>query len=187
MRIIRRILVGVAGLIAIVVVIGLFLPASVHVERSVVINAPPENVYRIVSDFDRFNEWSPWHALDPDAKYRISDPATGEGASFSWESDKPEVGSGSQQIIALEENRLVRIKLDFGPQGIALASYSLEPQGAESTRITWAMDTDFGFDLFARYIGLMFETWVGNDYERGLANLKSVAENAPAATQESDS
>ncbi|NNF52006.1 MAG: SRPBCC family protein [Gammaproteobacteria bacterium] len=187
MKIARRILVGLAGIIAILVVVGLFLPSSVHVERSAVINAPATTVYGIVSDFSRFNEWSPWYDLDPGATYTISKSSSGEGATFAWQSDDPSVGSGSQQIIALEENRLVRIKLDFGPQGIAMASYALKAMGDERSRITWTMDTDFGFDLFARYIGLMFEAWVGADYERGLAKLKTVAEKDFPATSDGDS
>lgn len=187
MKTVRRILVGLAGLLVILVVIGLFLPASVHVERSITIDAPAASVYAIVSDFDRFNEWSPWYSLDPDARYTISESGTGEGASFAWESDKPEVGSGSQQIIELEEDRLVRVKLDFGPQGVALASYILEPQADDRTRIIWTMDTDFGLDLIGRYVGLMFDAWVGSDYEKGLASLKALAEKPPASPSASES
>jgi len=176
MKIARRILVGLAGIIAILVVVGLFLPSSVHVERSVVVDAPAATVYGIVSDFGRFNEWSPWYELDPNAKYSVSKATSGEGATFAWESDDPSVGSGSQQIIELEKDRLVRVALDFGPQGTALASHMLETLGDQSTRVTWTMDTDFGFDLIGRYVGLMFETWVGNDYEKGLTKLKALAE-----------
>lgn len=177
MKIVRNGLLALAGLIAILVVIGLFLPERVHIERSTIIDAPAGPVYKILSGFERFNEWSPWYPLDPDAEYIVSNPGHGAGASFAWTSDKPGVGSGTQQIIDTEENQLVQIKLDFGPQGKALASYLLEPAGNEKTRVTWAMDTDFGYDLVGRYVGLTFETWVGDDYERGLANLKALVES----------
>lgn len=181
MKVARAILVGLAGLIAILVVIGLFLPSSVHVERSVEIKAPATTVYGIVSDFGRFNEWSPWYELDPDATYTISTPASGEGATFAWASEDPSVGSGSQQITELVENRRVVVALDFGPQGTATATHAIEALDDGKTRVTWSMDTDFGFDLIGRYIGLMFETWVGNDYEKGLARLKTLAEKEAAA------
>lgn len=184
MKLARRILVGLAGLIAILVVIGLFLPSSVHVERSILIAAPADKVYSVVSDFNRFNEWSPWYALDPDAEYEISGGGSGVGAQFSWASDNPNVGSGSQQIIALEENRLVQVKLDFGPQGTAAASFLLGPAAEGSTGVTWSMDTDFGFDLVGRYVGLMFDSWVGGDYERGLASLKALIESEVATHEQ---
>lgn len=178
MKLARRILVGMAGLIAILVVIGLFLPASIEVERSISIDAPATEVYAVVSDFRRFNDWSPWYELDPQASYSISEPASGVGATFAWESEDPSVGSGSQQIIELEPNRLVRVNLDFGAQGMAIASYELQPLGEQSTRITWSMETDFGYDLVGRYVGLMIDDWVGRDYEKGLARLKAIVEAA---------
>ncbi len=181
MKLARRVLVGMAGLIAILVVIGLFLPASVQVERSVSIDAPAEVVYAVVSDLRRFNDWSPWYELDPEASYTISEPASGVGATFAWESEDPSVGSGSQQIIALQENRLVRVSLDFGAQGVAVASYEMQALGEQSTRITWSMETDFGYDLVGRYVGLMIDDWVGRDYEKGLARLKTLVESAAAA------
>lgn len=176
MKYVRNIAVALAGLITILVVVGLFLPDRVHVERSTTINAPAAAAYAVLSGFERFNEWSPWYPLDPDAEYSLSEPGHGVGASFTWHSEKPGVGSGTQQIIEAVENRQVLVKLDFGPQGTALASYLLEPVGDRSTRITWAMDTDFGYDLVGRYVGLTFDTWVGGDYERGLANLKALLE-----------
>lgn len=179
----RRLLVGLAGLLVILVVIGLFLPSSASVERSVVIEAPPEKVYQVVSDFAHFNRWSPWYESDPDAEYTISPRSTGVGATFSWASEEPGVGSGSQQIIALEANRLVRIKLDFGPQGQAIANYTLEALDDNSTRMTWGFETDFGYDLIGRYLGLAFDKWIGRDYEKGLAKLRKVIESeTPPAT-----
>ncbi len=186
MRIVRNTLVAFGALIAILVVIGLFLPARVHVERATTIDAPATAIFAIVNDFARFNEWSPWYPLDPDADYVVSKPARGAGASFTWHSDKPDVGFGSQQIIEAVDNRLVRVKLDFGDQGIALASYLLEPANPGSTRITWTMDADFGYDLVARYVGLMFDSWVGADYERGLRNLKALVESEYSGTGESE-
>ena len=43
------------------------------------------------------------------------------------------------------------------------------------------IDTDFGFNLPSRFFGLMFEKWLGPDYETGLTNLKRLAESLPAA------
>ncbi len=173
----RRLLVGLAGLLVILVVIGLFLPSTAQVERSVVIEAPPERVYEVVSDFNQFNRWSPWYENDPNAEYTISPPGTGVGATFSWASEVPGVGSGSQQIIALEENRLIQIKLDFGPDGQATSSYTLEALNDGSTRLTWGFDTDFGYDLIGRYLGLVFDKWIGQDYEKGLTKLRKVIES----------
>ena len=46
MKIVKRILLGLLGLFALLLVIGLFLPSTWHVERSVTVAAPPEAIAR---------------------------------------------------------------------------------------------------------------------------------------------
>ena len=172
MKWVKRGLIGLAMVVVVAVTIGLLLPRSVHVERSIVIEAPPSVVFALVNDYRAFNRWSPWARIDPDTEYQFEGPASGVGARMRWDSDHPSVGSGSQEIIASEPNRRVAMALDFGAQGTATAYYDLAPQGAH-TRITWGFDTDFGYDLLGRYFGLLFDRLIGADYERGLANLKA--------------
>ena len=39
---------------------------------------------------------------------------------------------------------------------------------------------DLGNNPIARYVGLMFDKWIGGDYEKGLARLKQVMEQGNA-------
>ncbi|HOP21120.1 MAG TPA: SRPBCC family protein, partial [Amphiplicatus sp.] len=55
-----RILIGLAAIFAIVIALGFVLPDKTHVERSIVINAPQEEVFALVSDFNEWSAWSPW-------------------------------------------------------------------------------------------------------------------------------
>lgn len=179
MNILKTILKIAVILVVLVVVIGLFLPSRVHVERDIWIDAPPANVFTLLNGYGRFNDWSPWAELDPDAEYRLEGPETGVGATMHWTGDDS-VGSGSQAIVASEPYNYIETALDFGPMGTAVASYTLQRETG-GTRVTWAMDTDFGWDLMGRYMGLFFDRWVGADYEKGLANLKALAESLPGA------
>jgi effector-binding domain-containing protein len=103
---------------------------------------------------------------------------------MSWVGDPQLVGSGWQQIVASKPYEKIDIKLDFDAQGIANTGYTLLAQGDETT-ITWFFDSDLteGVNLLdsflARYFGLLFDRWVGGDYEQGLANLKAYAESLP--------
>ena len=49
--------------------------------------------------------------------------------------------------------------------------------------VWWKLLGNLGFNPVARYMGLMFNDWVGADYEKGLAKLKRVVESAPPAGQ----
>jgi len=178
-RTLKTILLGLVALIILLVIGGLLLPSSVQVQRKVAVDAPPPAVFELVNSFKRFNEWSPWYELDPAARYVYSGPEKGVGARFEWQSQKPEVGSGSQEIVASQPYELVRTKLDFGSQGIAEAQMTILPAGPGS-EVTWSFEAQFGYDLLQRYFGLLYDRWIGSDYEKGLANLKTLVESGAA-------
>jgi uncharacterized protein YndB with AHSA1/START domain len=178
--VVRRLLYVVLALVGLVLAAGFFLPKSAHVERAITTAASPDAVYGIVSGFRRFNEWSPWSDLDPNARYTYSGPESGAGAKMTWASDKPDVGSGSQEIVSVEPGHVVRTRLEFGGQGPSTSTLTITPDGGGS-RIVWAFDTSFEGNYFGRYMGLMFDKFIGKDYEKGLAKLKTIAEAAPSA------
>lgn len=175
MRLIKRIF----GLLVIVVIalvaIAFVLPREVSVSRSVDIAAAPEAVFPHVNSLQKFSEWSPWSSIDPDMKVTYSGPEMGVGNKMDWASDDPKVGIGSQVITAAVDNESVSTELDFGPMGTADAEFLLAAKGA-GTEVTWGFTTDLGMNPIARWMGLMMDSWVGADYERGLAALKEIAE-----------
>jgi effector-binding domain-containing protein len=168
------------------VVTGFLLPKQVHVERSVTVDRPATMMFALLNSYRYYNRWSPWAARDPQAEFHISGPESGVGARLSWMGEPNLVGSGWQEIVASEPYELIEIRLDFDSQGVARSRFTLLAQGA-STHITWSFDSDLTegmgpLDAFlARYFGLLFDRWVGGDYEQGLANLKHFAESLPAS------
>lgn len=181
MKLIKRILLGLIILAVVLIAVGLVLPRQVHVERSTVIDTPQTTVFTVVNGFKLFNEWSPWAEIDPDnTQYTFSGPDHGVGARMEWTSPNPEVGAGSQEIIASQPYDRVTIALDFGTRGTATSYYLLQPEGT-GTKITWGFDSDVGYNLFMRYLGLIFDSLLGPDYEKGLASLKILAEGLPKA------
>ncbi len=178
MRVITKILIVLVIGIILFLGVGLFLPGAAHVERSISIDAPPSTVFGLVNDFREFNRWSPWFERDPETQYTFGGPDSGVGAKMSWTSDQPDVGSGSQEIVASEPYGSVRMNLDFAEQGTADSYFKLVAEGS-GTRVTWGFDTELGLNPIARYFGLFFDSLIGPDYESGLVNLKELAESRP--------
>lgn len=181
---IGKILGGLAAFIIIVVALGFILPDKAQIEREIVINAPQEEVFELVSDFGAWETWSPWANIDPNAEYSLS--GEGVGQKMTWKSDHPEVGSGSQEITAMEApNRLVT-HLDFGAMGQADATFSLSPAEGGATKVVWAFESNMrkGVPMhmqpMSTYMGFFMDGFLGPAYEEGLANLKQVAENRAA-------
>lgn len=164
------------------IVTGLFLPARVHVERSITIERPVTMMFELLNGYQHYEQYSPWVGRDPDAKFIVSGPESGVGARLSWMGDPQLVGSGWQEIVASMPYENISIKLDFDAQGVADTGFNLSARGA-ATEVTWYFDSDLteGVNLvdsfLARYFGLLFDRWVGGDYETGLAKLKTYAES----------
>ena len=175
MKFVKIVLGIVIVLVAAFVIGAMLLPSGQYVERSAVINADQSRIFALVSDYQEFNKWSPWAALDPDAKYEFSGPATGVGSKMIWRSEHPNVGSGTQEIVDIQPNTMVRTKLTFeGFDTPSFATFTLKPTDS-GTHVTWAFDANMD-TMLGRYMGLMMDKWVGGDYERGLARLKELAE-----------
>jgi len=173
-----RVLIGLAIILA---ALSFLLPRHAHVERSVVIAAPAPTVFAYVNDLHQFNKWSPWAQIDPATQYTFTGPESGVGATMTWQSEHPHVGSGSQEIIESVPNEHVTTLLQFGDEGDARSRMELEPE-ANGTRVTWNFDTDLGFNPLSRYFGLMLDSMVGSNYEQGLAMLKSLVETETGQT-----
>ncbi|RLE21974.1 MAG: hypothetical protein DRJ65_14885 [Acidobacteria bacterium] len=178
MKVLKLTLVTLLILAVLAVVVGLFLPSKVHIERSTVIDAPPATVFALVNGFALFNRWSPWFEMDPEARYNYEGPAFGPGAKMSWVSN--ELGTGSQEITTSTPFERVEVHGDFGEDGSAETYFDITKTDSGS-QITWGSNTDFGWDLLGRYQGLMFDTLMGNAYSSGLNKLKEVAETFPNA------
>jgi effector-binding domain-containing protein/uncharacterized protein YndB with AHSA1/START domain len=178
MRILKWLVGGLLALGVVFAVGGSLLPDHVHVERSIVIERSPAHVHAILDGYERFNEWSPWAEMDPNATYTYGGPKRGVGARLAWSGDPATVGTGSQEITASVPGERVETALDFGDQGKATAAFVLTPENG-GTRVVWGFDTAFEGNLVGRWFGLLMERMLAPDYERGLARLKALVESLP--------
>lgn len=175
MKIIKFLLAFMLLIVLMVIAASFFLPSTAEVQRSVTIKQPVDKVFSIVNNLSRFNEWSPWHGIDPGIKYVMSGPAQGVGARMAWSSDDKNVGSGSQEIIESVTNEKVVIALDFGQQGTAISEIYIQPDG-ENTELTWKMINNAEGSILGKYFNFMLDSMVGPMYEEGLMKLKNVSE-----------
>ncbi len=169
-----------ALLVVVIVLIGVayMLPRDVHVQRTIVIDRPAAAVFPMVNSLRRFNDWSPWKALDPNVKITFSGPDSGVGAAMSWAGNS-KVGRGNQIITDSVPDKRVNTDIDFGDMGGGKAAWVLAADGS-ATEVVWSLDVDLGNSPMGRYMGLFMDKAVGPDYERGLKQLKALAE-APTA------
>ncbi len=176
MRWLIRILVGLVVIVAAFAGWVALQPAAFKITRSAKIDALPEKVFAQVNDFHKWEAWSPWIKLDPAAKSTYQGPASGAGAKFAW-AGNDKVGEGRMEIKDSRPSDRIAIKLDFvrPMQGTADTVFTFEPKGT-TTDVTWTMSGQDGFVGKAARFFMNIDKMVGGDFEKGLAQLKTVAE-----------
>jgi hypothetical protein len=90
----RKILIGVAVLIVLLVLVIITRPSTFHIERSIAIAAPPEKAFAQVNDFHAWPSWSPWEKLDPQMKRTFEGPPAGSAPNTpGWATTKSAKGA----------------------------------------------------------------------------------------------
>ena len=176
---IKKVLLGLVAVIAIILVIASFQSDDLNVTRSATIAAPPEALFKVVNDFRQWDAWSPWSKLDPNMKKSLEGPPEGVGAVYRW-SGNNEVGEGSTHLIESKPNEKIGMKLEFVRpfSGTSDVQFTFAPEGA-GTKVTWAMQSKKPF--IGKVMGMFMdcEKMCGDQFSEGLANLGKVATAAP--------
>lgn len=173
----KKILLAVVVLIAILAIVVSMQPSEYTVVRSATISSPPETVFGLINDFRRWDAWSPWAKIDPNMKVTYSGAEAGLGAVYSWDGNA-DAGSGKMTILESRPNEQVRIKLDFiRPfESTANTQFTVRPEG-NGSQVEWRMSgaSDFLSKAFFLFAGGADKA-IGPDFEKGLAQMKTVAE-----------
>jgi len=179
---IKKMILGLLALIVLAIagfcIVAAMQPNEVKVTRSTVIAAPPEKVFEQVNDFKNWPNWSPWEKLDPEMKKTISPSSSGKGASYHWVGND-QVGEGRMTIAESHPSGHIKIDLEFIKpwEQKSVTDFSFKPEG-DKTNVTWTMSMQNNF--IGKAFGLLMDMdkMLGSDFEKGLAQMKSVAEVA---------
>lgn len=176
----KKIFIGLAIVVVILIVVIAVQPAAFQVTRSTTIAAPPEKVFAQVNDFHKWDAWSPWAKLDPAMNQTYEGPATGVGSVYTWNGNS-QVGEGKMTITESDANKRVGIKLEFIKPVAAVnhTTFDLTPDGT-NTSVVWSMAGTNNFMGKAFCLFVSMDKMVGGDFEKGLAQMKAVSETAAA-------
>jgi len=180
-----KILIGVAGVVVLFVAVVATRPSAYHVERKIAVAAPADLVFGVVNDLQQFAGvlvlfGSSWEKLDPNMQKTFEGPAAGVGQSYSWSGK--EVGKGKMTIEESVPGQKVGIKLEFAEPMESTATFALTLAGTPaSSVVTWSMDGNHNFIGKAFGIFVNMDNMLGADIEKGLAQLKTVAESKQVA------
>ncbi len=143
------------------------------VSKSIEVDASPDRVFEVVSDFGTWRTWSPWLCAEPEAKVVVSENSNSVGSSYSWTGDL--VGEGSMKHARLVPGKHIEEQLQFVRPWKSQAQVTFDFKTKNNgTTVTWTMHSALPFFLF--WMKSMMVNVIGMDYERGLKMLKELIE-----------
>ncbi|HET9817606.1 MAG TPA: polyketide cyclase [Rhodanobacteraceae bacterium] len=168
------------------VIVGLFLPRHAHIERSIEISHNPQHIYDVLNNFRRFGDYAggALQAQDPQAKFSLSGPAYGPGATISW-SGNAKLGNGKlvnkSGNIDLAGNSTVTWDLTNDWRGENKTfTFTVTPnQRLRVNTVTWGYNVDYGWNLVDRYSQLWIHGEPAGMIQYGLDSLQNMLAGIP--------
>jgi len=181
----EEILIGVAGVLIVFVAVVATRPSTYRVERKLEVAAPTDLVFGVLNDLHQFAGvlvlfGSPWEKLDSNMQKTFEGPAAGVGQSYAWSGNK--VGKGKMTIEDSVPDQKVGIKLEFVKPMKSTATCALTLAGTPTgSFVAWSMHGNHNFLGKAFGVFMNMDNMLGTDIEKGLAQLKIVAEGKRVA------
>lgn len=160
------------------VVLGLVAKKEYHIERSIVIKAPKEVVFRQMVEYRNWPNWSPWYEMEPTMKIDYKEPDGQVGSGYHWVGK--DMGEGEISTTEIQGTTMKCAMHFIKPFKSDPTSYfKAEDIGNGETKATWGFDNKLGFAMsaFATLMGM--EKMLNKNFDRGLELMKKHVESQP--------
>ena len=171
-----KILIALAVIVIGLVAVVARRPSDFRIARTATMAAPAPAVFAQVNDFHRWQVWSPWVKRDPAMNQTYGGAQAGTGATYAWAGNR-EVGEGRMTLVESRPSELIRVNLEFLKPFAATstAEFTFTPE-RDGTAVTWSMTGKRNFTAKALDLVMSMDRMIGGDFEKGLAEMKSVVE-----------
>ncbi len=167
----KKILLGLGAIIAIILIVAAFQPSTYRVERTATIDHPPSVVYAHLNDFHHWQKFNPFPDPDPHVQLTYDGAPAGEGAIYKWQGNA-EVGKGQMTITESKPNEHIQIAMHFMEpfEGHATTHFNMKPD-ANGTELTWAMEGENKYVGKIMCLFMDMDKMIGEQFEKGLARM----------------
>jgi hypothetical protein len=178
MKWIKRLFLLILSLIALILVLGVFVPKKIKSERSIQVSLPKDSVYQYLKFLKNQDQFSVWARQDPKMKKTYTGQDGIVGFVSAWESKDENVGTGSMELVKLTPGERIdmhiRFKVPFENEDDAY--FETSSINEENTRVIWGFEGNTPYPWNAITYLLNMDEVIGKDLDNGLKKLKSVLE-----------
>jgi len=179
MKIFKKILLALAILVAVPLILALFTKKEYSIIEEITIDRPKDEVFDYVKYLKNQDEFSKWASMDPDMEKSFRGTDATVGFVSAWKSDNPDVGSGEQEILKIDEGKRIDLELRFFEpfESSDLAYVATESISENQTKVKWGFEGKMDYPMNLMLLFMDFEGMIGDDLQTGLKNLKNKLEN----------
>jgi hypothetical protein len=176
MSILVTILLAIAGIIALLLIIALFMKKEHYVKREIIINAPKQKVFdflRLLKNQDLFNKWATADKANRKEEFKGTDGTV--GFIYSWSGDKS-AGKGEKEIMNIVEGKRIETEIRFIKPMRVTASviFEMESLPGDQTRVNLVNTGALKYPL--NLMIPMAEKKFPKDMDASLVILKNILE-----------
>ncbi|WP_222984451.1 SRPBCC family protein [Flagellimonas meishanensis] len=166
-----------AGIVLLVLILGMIAPKTYNVSRSIEISRPKSDVFDNLRFLKNQDAWSPWNKKDPNMEKKFTGTDGQVGATSYWNGNK-DVGEGEQELTKIVDGERIESELRFLKpwKSTSDAYLTTEEIDASTTRVTWGFSGKNKFPMSIMMLFMNMDKMVGKDFEEGLSSLKQTLE-----------
>jgi len=160
-----------------VVIAGYFMSPIQSIERSIEVEAYPEDVFPFLNNLKTYSQWSPLHAQIADAQIIYGGADEGIGQTMAWQGSAGSYSFGSQEITQSQPGEFVQVKVSLSGQE-AITTHAILPlaNGDGVTVLTKSEIELGGFPYLERVRTKLRQAWFDDQFDQSLMRLKTVSE-----------
>ena len=177
MNIIITILLVLAGIIALLLILAVFMKKQHYVNRQIIINAPRQKVFdflKLLKNQDKFNKWATADKKNRMEEFKGTDGTV--GFIYAWSGDKG-AGQGEKEIKKIIEGERIETEIRFVKpmQVTAAVIFETEALSENQTKVNLINtgELKYPMNLFVPVAERKFP----KDMDESLLTLKSILEN----------
>ncbi|OYU95200.1 MAG: polyketide cyclase [Bacteroidetes bacterium B1(2017)] len=175
MKILKIILIALAGIVALLLLVALFIKKEYDAQNEIIINAPRQKVYDYLKTLKNQDSFNKWVMADPNMKREYTGTDGTVGFVYSWNGNK-KAGEGELELKTLVEGERIETEIRFvrPMKSIAYSITQLDSVSENQTKITWNSKGDMPYPM--NIMMPMVQSMLAKDMGISLQNLKAILE-----------
>jgi len=175
MNILTIVISAIAGIIALLLIFGLFMRRGHYVKTEVIINAPRQKVFDYVKLLKNQDEFNKGAMEDTNRKKEFTGTDGTVGYIYAWSGNK-DAGEGEKEITGLVEGKRIEMEIRFVKPMVTSAKIIMETEALpnDQTKVTWSNAGTLKYPI--NILIPMMEKHVVKDMDASLLTLKNILE-----------